>query len=150
LETLIDAARTSGDRITWRASGPTIVLPPLADVTTYRVAQEALANARRHSPTAPVTVVMATTPTRLVLVVENALVPDETVAGGADSTPVRARSATGSGTPGHGLLGMRERAALVGATLTVGATADDTWRVTLDLPIDDDASGTITPAGDAS
>jgi signal transduction histidine kinase len=150
LETLIDAARTSGDRITWRASGPTIVLPPLADVTTYRVAQEALANARRHSPTAPVTVVMVTTPTRLVLVVENALAPDETVAGGADSASVRAWSAAGSGAPGHGLLGMRERAALVGATLTVGATADDTWRVTFDLPIDDDASGTIAPAGDAS
>lgn len=137
LEALIDAARASGDTILWRVSGPTINLPPLADITTYRIAQEALANARRHAPTAPVTVVLMTTPTRLVLEIENALTLEGIMGQGVDSDLSPAGpSATEAGLPGHGVLGMRERAALVGARLAVGPTNDNAWRVVLDLPID--------------
>lgn len=118
-------------------SGPTINLPPLADITTYRIAQEALANARRHAPTAPVTVVLMTTPTRLVLEIENALTLEGIMGQGVDSDLSPAGpSATEAGLPGHGVLGMRERAALVGARLAVGPTNDNAWRVVLDLPID--------------
>lgn len=139
LKALIDAARASGDEITWLTSGPTISLPPLADVTTFRIAQEALANARRHAPTAPVTVTTTTTPTRFVLEVENALISERVASRGVDSdfAPARA-AATEVSSPGHGLLGMRERADLVGAELTVGIKGDHVWRVVFELPIDED------------
>jgi len=38
---------------------------------------------------------------------------------------------------GHGLLGMRERAELLGARLTTGRTPDGGWRNTLTLPAPD-------------
>lgn len=156
LEALIDAARASGDTIMWRASGPAIDLPPLADVTTYRIAQEALANARRHAPTAPVTVMLTTTPTLLILTIENALNSGDVEVAGVDFevSPTRP-PATDTGPPGHGVLGMRERAALVGSRLAIGPTSDNAWRVVLELPIDreglpTDESGDSTEDGDES
>jgi signal transduction histidine kinase len=142
LEALIGAARTSGDRISWKPSGVAVVLPPLADVTTYRIVQEALANARRHAATVPVTVRMTTTPTRLLLEIENALANKDTAEGELDLSTTGSGAARGDSEQGHGLLGMHERAALVGATLTAGATPDDSWRVRFELPLDDDTPGT--------
>lgn len=139
LEALLDGARALGDQITWRVLGPTISLSPLADVTAYRVTQEALANARRHAPTAPVTVMMRTTPTRLVLMIENALYSVKTANGADDSnlSPGRPLAAE-TRSQGHGLVGMHERAALVGAQLTAGIVDDNVWRVVFELPLVED------------
>lgn len=85
--------------------------------TVIRVAQEALTNARRHAPGASLLVALESDSGsgQVWLVVVNAA-PNET------AKAVRPAS-VGSG---MGLLGMRERAALVGATLTAGpVTAGD-------------------------
>lgn len=141
LESLIDSSRALGDDITLKMLGPTISLSPLADVTAYRIAQEALANARRHAPTAPVTVTITTTSNRLVLMIENPLRTGE-IAESAfeyDLSPVRT-SAAGVSFQGHGLLGMRERATLIGGQLMIGLGEDDVWRVIFQLPLVDDRS----------
>lgn len=117
---LLDAARASGTEVERRDDGAAVPLAPLADVTAYRTVQEALANARRHAPGLPVTLTTSTTPDRLRLEVEHVLPP--------------ARDA--SHEPGYGLVGMRERAALVGGHLEAGPTAEGTWRVRLDLPLE--------------
>ena len=44
------------------------------------------------------------------------------------------REAPGHHDPGYGLVGMRERADLTGATLRYGPTADGGWQVTLAIP----------------
>lgn len=114
---LVDAARTSGTAVTVTGGRDLPVLAPLADVTAYRTVQEGLANARRHAPGAPVSLGLAVVGDAVEVVVENAL-PEGAAAGGA----------------GYGLVGMRERAALVGGGLEAGPTASGTWRVRLTVP----------------
>ena len=84
--------------------------------TLLRTAQEALTNARRHAAGAPVVVRLAA---------------------GADGIELEVRDHPGSapvrGAGGYGLIGMAERAALVGAHLDAGPT-EDGWRVHLRIP----------------
>jgi signal transduction histidine kinase len=101
---LVAAARSAGTVVDERVEGELPTLAPLADVTAYRTVQEALANARRHAPGAGVLLTTTVRQGRLVVVVENA-VP----LGPASSAPA-----------GYGLVGMRERAALVGGLLEAG------------------------------
>jgi signal transduction histidine kinase len=89
-----------------------------ADVmsTLYRTLQEALVNTRKHAPGAPVCVKLSyADDVRLAI----------------EDRPGRR---PGRATPGgYGLLGMRERADLIGGTLEAGPTADG-WRVELKVP----------------
>lgn len=95
---------------------------PLAQLAGYRTVQEALANARQHAPGAPCRVTVDDRePDAVLLVVRND-------APAVDPPP----SAHG----GHGLQGMGERAALVGADLRHGPTPDGGWEVRLRLPRD--------------
>jgi signal transduction histidine kinase len=131
---LVDQARASGAVVDSHVDGTLPSLAPLADVTAYRTVQEALVNARRHAPGAPVELRLRATAGSLVIVVENDL-------------PV-VRDTSGGG--GFGLVGMRERADLVGGRLDTGATAEGRWRVRLELPVeavaDADAGPSTPPA----
>ncbi|GAA1876605.1 hypothetical protein GCM10009836_67480 [Pseudonocardia ailaonensis] len=91
-------------------------LTPEARETVVRTAQEALSNARKHAPGAPVRI-------RLARAGEGARLEVTDVTG--------ARPEPGTG--GYGLVGMAERAALVGARLDAGPT-EDGWRVSLTIP----------------
>ncbi|WP_040162815.1 sensor histidine kinase [Microbacterium gorillae] len=77
--------------------------PGAVQIAVYRVLQEALTNALRHGDGSGVDVHLAWHPDRVDLGVRNVLGPD----GGAPSG-------------GHGLIGMRERAQLVGGRLDAG------------------------------
>lgn len=116
---LVEAARASGTRVEERTSGDLPTLAPLADVTAYRTVQESLANARRHAPGTAVVLTTTVEPARIALTIENAL-----------------PAAVPATTPGYGLVGMRERAALVGGRLEAGPTESGTWRVRLELPVE--------------
>jgi len=89
---------------------------PEAGDTVLRTAQEALSNVRRHAPGAPVTVRLAR--------VGDGMRLDVTDVTGHRPEP---------GTGGYGLVGMAERAAMIGAHLDAGPT-EDGWRVSLTLP----------------
>ena len=78
-------------------------LPPEAETTLYRVAQEALTNIAKHARATRVDVILERQPDSVLLIVEDNGVGFDTE--GSD-TPER----------GFGLLGMQERAALIGAT----------------------------------
>jgi signal transduction histidine kinase len=84
--------------------------------TVLRTVQEALSNARKHAPGAPVEVRLGRRDGRTELEVRDR----------AGAPPVR-------GPGGYGLIGMAERAALAGGELDVGPT-EDGWRVRLVLP----------------
>lgn len=91
---------------------------PLAQLAAYRMVQESLTNAARHAPGTPVRVTVDERSADAVrLTVDNG-------PGGLGTEP-------GSG---FGLIGMRERAELTGATLEAGPTADGGWRVSLLMP----------------
>jgi two-component system sensor histidine kinase UhpB len=79
-------------------------LPSEAETTLYRIAQEALTNVARHSQAGTVEVILERRADHVLLIVED---------DGVGFDP-------GGGTaPGFGLVGMRERAALVGANLQI-------------------------------
>lgn len=106
-----------------RSSGTPVwsdIVPEPVGLAAYRIAQEALANAARHAPGGPVTVLVGAEPDRLVLTVGNG--PPSTGTGPAQA-----------GT-GHGLMGMRERAALLGGTLSAGPEDGGGYRVVAVLP----------------
>ena len=96
---------------------PALRLGARAGQAVLRTAQEALSNARKHAPGAPVTVRLHRDGDGVTLEV-------------VDVAPAARPAADGTGS---GLTGMAERAALVGASLDVGPT-DDGWRVALRLP----------------
>lgn len=120
---LVRDARALGDEVELVEAGDGPPLPPLADVSLYRVAQQSLTNARQHAPGARVRVLVEHVPGSVVLEVTN---------GPAQGATSPARGSHG----GAGLAVMRERAALVGARLSTGPTDDGGWRVLLRLPVD--------------
>jgi signal transduction histidine kinase len=100
-------------------------LPSAAIVSLLRATREALTNAGKHAPGAPVTVALTFAADRVRLSVRNP------IADGAGAT--RAPDAVG----GYGLTGMRERIALVGGTLFAGLGRDGRdWQVTAEVPND--------------
>lgn len=121
LDALVGTARDLGADVTLTRAGPDVPLGPLADAALYRVAQQALANARQHAPGAPAAVALRTDDATVTLTVTNAAAP------APRETSTR---------EGVGLIGMRERAALVGATLDAGPTPDGGWSVRVVLPRD--------------
>lgn len=115
---LDDARETSGAATRLILRGLPTPLDPGVELTAYRIIQEALTNARRHAPGAAVDVELRYNDDGLQLRVR-------------DNGPGPPPTAP---TPGHGLLGMRERAAAVGGHLDTGAAAGGGFFITALLP----------------
>ncbi|MEV5831719.1 histidine kinase [Spirillospora sp. NPDC052242] len=111
-------------------------LPAPVGLAGYRIVQEALTNAVRHSGAEEVTVEIRRTPAAVIVQV----VDD------GDGAPAAAADAGGGGDGGgNGLRGMRERAVAVGGELTAGPAPGGGFRVWARLPLGrppDGASGT--------
>jgi signal transduction histidine kinase len=120
------AASDGGTQIGHQVHGRPRQLPPQASLAVYRTAQEALANARKHAPGAPVTMTLSFGQQQTVLNVTNGRPPGQ--AGGA---PAESLAATGGG---YGLDGLTERAELLGGTLRAGPDQQDGWTVELWIP----------------
>ena len=116
----VEAARAGGLEVT--AEVAPVSLPAVVDQAAYRIVAEALTNARKHAPGARVRVDVRPVGDQLALTVTNTLTPAPT---GVDDRGVSA---------GTGLAGMRERASMVGGTLTAGREGD-VWRVSAFLPL---------------
>lgn len=119
LVALVDAAREAGTQVRLTMIGRAESLSPGVDLTAYRIAQEALTNARRHAPGAEVDVELRYETDTLHLEVR-------------DNGPGVAAEANG-----HGIVGMRERAEMVGGTLHAGPAAGGGFAVSADLPIEE-------------
>ncbi len=118
LDTLVADHAAAGLQVTVDASGTPGRASAAADQATYRILQEALTNAARHgSGTARIELAFSETATDLT--VTNPV------------TPTDGRSPRPSG--GHGLIGMRERASLVGGSLEA-TRANGSFRVRAHIP----------------
>ena len=99
----------TGIACAFAANGDVQDLGSDSSLTLYRVAQEALTNIRKHACADRVEIRLAYEPAGTRLTIE-------------DFEPHDRRPPPGGGT-GYGLTGMRERAELLGGTLTAGPTA---------------------------
>jgi signal transduction histidine kinase len=117
LDALLARHRAAGLPVELRVEGARRALPPAVDRGAYRILQEALTNAARHGG-GGARVAVAYAPELLRLEVANPL-GDGGASGG-----------------GHGLVGMRERAGLLGGELSARAR-DGAFHVNVTLPLGD-------------
>jgi signal transduction histidine kinase len=124
---LVERAAAAGMAVT--LEGELGLLPPMADRAVYRVVQEALTNAAKHAPGAPVTVRLRTDAAagEAVVTVANAAPP--------------AAALPGAAAGGYGLIGLDERVRLAGGRLDA-RPADGGFAVTARLPLTPAAAGT--------
>ncbi|MFB7663188.1 sensor histidine kinase [Kitasatospora sp. NPDC056138] len=120
IERLTDASRAAGTAVRLTRSGE---IRPLAAATghaAYRIVQEALTNAHKHAPTAPIDVALRYEPDALLVEVVN----------GASPAPAPEPVVSG----GQGLTGLRERARLLGGMVHSGPTPGGGFRLAGVLP----------------
>ncbi|MFE7182552.1 sensor histidine kinase [Streptomyces erythrochromogenes] len=122
-ETLTSMLTSSGHHDALTVTGTVREVPAQAVQNLLRIAQEALTNAARHAPGGAVEVELEFTPASTVLRVRN--------------RPGTRRPAPGTGS-GMGLIGMRERVALLGGTFTAGPVTEGPhqgdWQVEAVIP----------------
>jgi signal transduction histidine kinase len=94
----------------------------LAQLTVYRIVQEALGNVARHAPGAPTVVTVGRHGSALRVTVTN------------DAPPAGTVPAAPPDDGGFGLAGMRERVAALGGTVDHGPDPDGGFRVDVHLP----------------
>ncbi|POX53869.1 sensor histidine kinase [Streptomyces sp. Ru72] len=131
LDALVENTRAAGMEVRTEIVGEVRPLSPGVELSAYRIVQEALSNALRHAPGSTVGVELTYVPRGLQLHIAN-------------SRPTR--PAPPSHGAGHGLLGMRERAVMLGGTLFATGTAGGGFAVSCFLPSPEDAPTDGDPA----
>lgn len=119
---LVDAVREAGLPLEFRVEGHPYQVAEGVDLAAYRIVQEALTNALKHSGQA----------TNLTLRYDENAIVIEVVDTGSSSAK---RGTEGAG---RGLVGMRERATLYGGALKAGPKDGGGFQVVATLPLDGD------------
>jgi signal transduction histidine kinase len=142
LETLIAGARQAGLATTFTVTGAPVSLPAAVDLAAYRIVQESLTNAIRHAGPATASVSLSYHDGELRI--------DVTDTGHGQPADGAGRSGAAAMNGGHGLAGMRERAAAVGGTIETGPGPGPGpgggWRVAARLPLPGPLTGGAAPA----
>jgi signal transduction histidine kinase len=124
LDALCQRIRAAGPQVEYRSTGQMDALNLGVQLAAYRIVQEALTNTLKHAgPHTRVHLALRADGTRLRIAVRDTGPP------GTADRPGR------PGEPGHGLIGMRERAALYDGTVVAGPVRNGGWNVTADLDL---------------
>jgi signal transduction histidine kinase len=121
LEEIVANVRDAGLSVETAVTGGARALPSGVELSAYRIVQEALSNALRHAPDSEVRVEISYVLGGVGLRVTN---------GPSSNTSVQAATGTG-----HGLLGMRERVAMLGGEFSAGPTGGGGYEVAAFLPV---------------
>ena len=119
LDALLETIRATGLDVELVTEGAPRTLGPGADVSAYRIVQEALTNTVRHSGSRHVRVRFRWEANALEI---------EVADDGVGPPPLQPRS-------GHGLLGIRERVALYGGVLATGRSDLGGFLLSARLPV---------------
>jgi signal transduction histidine kinase len=117
LDALVREVSASGVPVSVELDGAPLPVPPGVDLSAYRIIQEALTNVLKHAGPAHATVRLAYCPDALVVSIQD------------DGSQVAVPNGTG-----HGLIGIRERVAVVGGEVTAGPRVDGGYEVRARLP----------------
>jgi signal transduction histidine kinase len=121
LDDLAEPLRAGGLDVVIRREGRPSELPAGLDLSAYRIVQEALTNTLRHARATRAEVTLRYGPDLLEVDV---------------SDDGRMSPVNGEIVAGHGLVGMRERAALLGGSLEAGPLPEGGYRVHARLPVE--------------
>jgi two-component system, chemotaxis family, CheB/CheR fusion protein len=116
----LNERRPAPVRFIGRAGSPSLLRRQLA-AAVYRIAQEALRNATKYAPSAPVTIHLRANANELLLTIKD-------TGPGFDPASVRGRG-------GIGIMNMEERARLLGGTLRVSSRTGKGTTITLRVPL---------------
>jgi signal transduction histidine kinase len=144
---LVAAAAAAGVTADVQIEGTARSLSSSAELSAYRIVQEALTNVARHAGPTRARVRIGYQPHEVTIEVadDGPQAPSPVHSPAGASRPGHASSghpSPGHASPGpegsgHGLIGMRERAALFGGTLTAVPRLDHGFEVTANLPYTD-------------
>lgn len=137
LPELVAKVRGAGLPVELRVEGERRALPAGIELCAYRIVQEALTNTLKHAGAARATVTVTYQPDVLELRIDDDGQGSAGAAAGHPWTAPPGSPARSAGvlTPGHGLVGMRQRAALLGGELAVGPGPDGGFQVVARLPL---------------
>jgi signal transduction histidine kinase len=124
LDALVDRACQAGLDTTLTVTGTPVPLPAAVDLAAYRIIQESLTNTIRHAGPATAAVSLGYHHDELRIEVTD-----------TGRGPVIERVVDTTPGGGHGLVGMRERAASVGGTAEAGPRPGGGFRVAARLPL---------------
>jgi signal transduction histidine kinase len=127
IDDIVSRARATGLPVSYEFVGDAGRVPTQTVDTVYRIVREAVTNALKHAPGAPVSIALSCTESAIQLRISNA-------------PPRATRLDLESTGGGHGLGGIRERVAACGGELTIGLTEDGGWQVMAELPLSASAS----------
>jgi PAS domain S-box-containing protein len=123
----LEVSRAHGFVVDLHSTGPRLPrLPEAVETTLYRMAQEALTNASKHASPKAVSILIHRNPTEVRLVVEDD-------GRGFDSTEAMAETKLG-------LVGMRERAHLIGGSMTVESSSGNGTTIWVSVPLSAESS----------
>lgn len=123
LDDLIARIRSAGLAVELVVTGEPHRSPPGAQLAVHRIVQESLTNILKHAPGA----------TRAMVTLRYEVSGIEVDIANDDPNPFAEPTAE----PGHGLTGMRERAAVYGGLVHAGRRPDGGWRVSTRLHLDE-------------
>lgn len=138
LPTLLESFRRAGLEVSEHQEGTARPLPPGADLTAYRIIQEALTNVTKHAGTGRAQVRLAWHRDRVTITVANEEGGARTVSTQPTASPEPDRP------PGYGLIGMRERATAAGGQLSAGRRPEGGFLVSAHLPLPPAKDTTLT------
>jgi signal transduction histidine kinase len=118
LDALVETAAASGLQVSLSRQGDPVVLPAGAELAAFRIVQEALTNVSRHARASSASVVVRYRPSEVAV---------EVTDDGVGGLP---------GAGGHGLVGMRERAALYGGEVEAAPRPEGGFRVQARIPLE--------------
>jgi signal transduction histidine kinase len=128
IDRLLAQYRVAGLAVTYRLCGPVVPVSPSLDLSIYRIVQEALTNVTKHAGTAQASVEISFDDEAVVI---NVVDGGALHRNGAVLSPDH-----GDGTPAHhGIIGMRERAAMFGGSLSAGPRPEGGFEVLARLPL---------------
>ena len=118
----LDVSRTNGFLVDLHSTGPRLPrLPEGLEIALYRMAQEALTNATKHAAPKAVSILVHRNPTEVRLVIEDD-------GKGFDDSEILSESQLG-------LVGMRERAHLVGGSMTLESSPGNGTTICIRVPL---------------
>jgi signal transduction histidine kinase len=119
---LLGTVRAAGLPVRLAVTGQPSTLPPSAELALYRMIQEALTNTLKHAAATSARIRLSYLPGEVGLEVTDDGRPGARQAGPGDG-------GNGQAGTGHGLAGMRERAAVFGGQVSAGPIPGGGWRV---------------------